>query len=104
MTMNVEGVDAPGFPLDGCMSVDSRADIIAYFSEPMLPSTFDPASSYRVFNASAGKSVTGTIRLSLDGLSATYRPAFGYGRGPSNITVTLTTAISDRSNNVLDKG
>jgi len=47
---------------------------------------------------------SGSIRPSPDGLSFTYRPSFGYGRGPSNITVTLTTAIADRSGNVLDKG
>jgi len=100
----IEGIDAPNIPLDGRTNVDSRADIVAFFSEPMLPSTFDPSTSFRVFNASVGKVVTGTIRAAPDGLSFTYRPAFGYGRGPSNITVTLTTAITDRSGNNLDKG
>ncbi len=102
--VKVEAVDAPGVPLDGRTAVDSRADVIAYFSEPMLPSTFDTNSSFRVFNASLGRYVTGTIRPSPDGLSFAYRPAFGYGRGPSNITVTLSTSLTDRSNNVLDKG
>lgn len=102
--VSVTGVDAPLIPLDGRTSVDSRADVVATFSEPMLPSSFDTASSFRVFNASLGRYVTGSIRTSPDGKSFTYRPAFGYGRGPSNITVTLTTAIADRSGNVLDKG
>lgn len=102
--VKVVGIDAPDIPLDGRTSVDSRADVVAYFSEPMLPSTFDANSSFRVFNASLGRYVTGTIRTAPDGLSFTYRPAFGYGRGPSNITVTLTTQIADRSGNILDKG
>lgn len=102
--VKVEAVDAPGIPLDGRTSVDSRADVVAFFSEPMLPAAFDTGSSFRVFNASLGRYVTGTIRPAPDGLSFTFRPAFGYGRGPSNIVVTLTTALTDRSNNVLDKG
>jgi hypothetical protein len=102
--VKVEAVDAPGVPLDGRTNVDSRADIVAYFSEPMLPATFDADSSFRVFNASSGKPVTGSIRPSPDGLYFTYRPAFGYGRGPSNVQVTLTTALEDRSNNAVDKG
>jgi hypothetical protein len=102
--VSVTAVDAPNIPLDGRTSVDSRADIVATFSEPMLPATFDTNSSFRVFNASLGRYVTGTIRTAPDGLSFTFRPAFGYGRGPSNVTVTLTTALADRSNNVLDKG
>ena len=102
--VKVEAVDAPGVPLDGRTSVDSRADVVAFFSEPMLPGTFDTNSSFRVFNASLGRYVTGTIRPAPDGLSFTFRPAFGYGRGPSNIVVTLTTALADRSNNVLDRG
>jgi hypothetical protein len=102
--VSVTGVDAPLIPLDGRTSVDSRADVVATFSEPMLPASFDTATSFRVFNASVGRYVTGTIRTSPDGRSFTYRPAFGYGRGPSNITVTLTTAIADRSGNVLNKG
>jgi hypothetical protein len=100
----VEGSDAPGVPLDNRSSVDSRADIIVYFSEQMLPSTFDPNSSFRVYNASIGKYVTGSIRAAPDGMSFTYRPAFGYGRGPSSIQVTLTTSLTDRSRNPLNKG
>jgi hypothetical protein len=36
--VTVEGSDAPGVPLEGRTSVDSKADIIARFSEPMLQS------------------------------------------------------------------
>jgi hypothetical protein len=102
--VSVTAVDAPLIPLDGRTNVDSRADIVATFTEPMLPAAFDPSSSFRVYNASAGRYVTGTIRAAPDGLSFTYRPAYGYGRGPSNIQVTLTAALTDRSNNALDKG
>lgn len=102
--VSVVGIDAPTIPLDGRTNVDSRADVVATFTEPMLPAAFDPNSSFRVYNATQGRYVTGTVRASPDGLSFTYRPAFGYGQGPSNIQVTLTTALTDRSNNALDKG
>jgi hypothetical protein len=102
--VKVEAVDAPNVPLDGRTNVNSRADIVATFTEPMFPAAFDPATSFRVYNASVGRYVTGIIRASPDGLSFTFRPAFGYGKGPSNVQVTLTTALTDRSNNSLDKG
>lgn len=102
--LKVEGNDAPGVPLNGRSNVDSRADIIAYFSEPMLPAAFDPNTTFRVYNAGQGRFMSGTIRPSPDGMSFTFRPAFGYGRGPYNIEATLTTALTDRSGNPLDKG
>jgi hypothetical protein len=102
----IEANDAPGVPLEGRASVDSRADIIAFFSEPMLPAAFDPNTTFTVFISSpgSGRLVSGTIRASPDGKSFTFRPAFGYGQGPSSVRVTLSSSLSDRSGNTLDKG
>lgn len=100
----IEANDAPGIPLDGRTNVDSRADVIVYFSEPMLPSTFDPNLTLRVYNFGQNRYVSGSIRPSPDGLYFTFRPAFGYGRGPYNIQVTVASTVTDRSGNVLDKG
>ncbi len=102
--VSVEGSDAPGVPLEGRSSVDSKADVIARFSEPMLLSAFDPKSTFTVFNQGTGQPVSGTIRASPDGLSFTYRPVFGYGRGPFQVTVTIASSLSDRSGNVVAKG
>ncbi len=102
--VKVEANDAPNVPLDGRSSVDSRADIIAFFTEPMLVSSFDVNSTFRVFNSGQNRYMSGTIRAAPDGRSFTFRPAFGYGRGPFNIRVTLASTLTDRPGNPLDKG
>jgi len=105
--VSVEASDAPGVNLEGRgypPGVDSRADVIVTFNEPMLPSTFDPNTTFTVYNNGQGRAVTGTIRASPDGKTFTYRPVFGYGKGPYSITVTVSAALTDRSGNALDKG
>jgi hypothetical protein len=109
----IEASDAPGIPLADRDEVDSRADIVAYFSEPMLPGSFDPDSTFIVRmlddDTTDGlpftpRPLSGTIRQSPDGLSFSFRPAFGYGRGPASIEVELTGDLTDRSANVVTKG
>lgn len=100
----IYGSDATTIDLDGRSNVDSRADIVAEFSEPMLPSAFDPATTFQVYNFGQARTVTGTIRPSVDGKLFTFRPAFGYGRGPYNIRVTLSGTLTDLSGNKLAKG
>jgi hypothetical protein len=100
----IEGSDAPGVPLQNRVNVDSRADIIAYFSEPMLPTAFDVNTTFTVFNEGQNRLVSGSIRPSPDGTFFTFRPALGYGRGPYLITVSLSTQLTDRSGNQLDRG
>jgi hypothetical protein len=90
-------------PLDGRSNVDSRADIIVNFSEPMLPSAFDVNSTFLVFNAGQNRYTSGTIRSSPDGKTFTFRPAFGYGRNITTITVSLSNTLVDRSGNALLK-
>ena len=102
----IESNDAPGVPLDGRQSVDSKADVIAFFSEPMLPAAFDPSTTFTVTITSPGtpRLVSGVIRPSPDGTFFTFRPVFGYGQGPATVRVNLAATLSDRSGNSLDKG
>ncbi len=100
----IYGSDATTIDLDGRSNVDSRADIVAEFSEPMLPSAFDPATTFQVYNFGQNRVVSGTIRPSVDGKLFTFRPAFGYGRGPYNVRVTLSGSLTDLSGNKLAKG
>jgi hypothetical protein len=104
--VTVESNDAPGVPLDGRTSVDSKADVIAKFSEPMLPAAFDPSTTFTVTITSPGtpRLVSGVIRASPDGTAFTFRPVFGYGQGPATVRVNLAPTLSDRSGNVVDKG
>jgi hypothetical protein len=101
--VKVEGSDLPGYPLELRSNVDSRADVVVTFSEPMLPAAFTE-DSFNVYNLTTDKLVRGSFRASSDGLSFSFRPAIGYGRGPSDIEVTITTDLLDRSQNPLNRG
>src|SRR5688572_14921589 len=104
--VSIESNDAPGVPLDGRTSVDSKGDVIAKFSEPMLPAAFDPSTTFTVTITSPGtpRLVSGVIRASPDGTAFTFRPVFGYGQGPATVRVNLAATLTDRAGNVVDKG
>ena len=80
--------------------VDSRSDIVVEFSEAMLPATINTQSTFRVVNLDrGGREVFGVFRYSDDAKTVTFRPTFGYGRGPYLIRVTLTVDITDLAGN-----
>ena len=80
--------------------ISSRADVIVEFSEAMLPATFDPESSFRVINLDRNsRDVLGVYKFSDDAKTVTFRPTFGYGRGPYLIQVILTVDLTDLAGN-----
>lgn len=80
--------------------VNSRADVVVEFSEAMNPATFDSTTSFRVNNLDrGGREVFGTFRFSDDAKTVTFRPTFGFGRGPYVIQVALSVGITDLAGN-----
>lgn len=99
----LEASDAPGIPLDGRTDVDPRADVVAYFCEPMLTASFDPATTFRLFDLTAGVPVSGTVLPPADTRVATFRVDPAYGGSPREVEVTLSTGLLDRYGNTLDR-
>jgi hypothetical protein len=82
--------------------VDSKADITVTFSEPMNPESFANDTTFRVVNLDrGGQAVFGTLRYGADARSVTFRPTFGYGKGPARIHVTLTADATDLAGNAI---
>jgi hypothetical protein len=83
------------------VDVDSRADVVVKFSEPMKPETFVLGDTFKIYDAAKSLYVFGTLRFSQDALTATFRPTFGYGRNPAAIEVTLSPSLTDLAGNPL---
>ena len=97
----LEASDAPGIPLDGRTGVDPAADIVAYFSEPMLAASFDAATTFRVFDPAAGAPVPGTVLPPTDRRVATFRIDPAFDAAGRSVVATLTTDLLDRAGNPL---
>ena len=90
-------------PDDGDVGVGSAADIIVQFSEPMLPDSFRLGTTVFVRNLTTDRDVLGTLRFSADAKQVTFRPVFGYEKGPSDIFFRITTAASNLPGNPIPK-
>jgi hypothetical protein len=69
------------------------------FSEAMNPATFLSTSTFVVFNTDRNREVLGVYRFSDDARTVTFRPTFGFGRGPYVIQVDLTVGLTDLAGN-----
>jgi Bacterial Ig-like domain len=79
--------------------VSSSGDVVLEFSEAMNPATFDAEVSFMVTNLDRGREVLGVYRYSDDGMTVTFRPTFGFGRGPYMIRVDATVELTDLAGN-----
>jgi hypothetical protein len=79
--------------------VDSRADVILEFSEAMNPATFDAEVSFLVTNVDRGREVLGVFKYSDDARTVTFRPTFGFGRGPYLVRVDVSVDLTDLAGN-----
>jgi hypothetical protein len=65
------------------------------------PATFDPKTSFQVTNLDRNREVFGVFRYSDDAKTVTFRPTFGYGRGPYVIRVEVTVELTDLAGNAI---
>jgi Big-like domain-containing protein len=79
--------------------VPSSGDVVLEFSEAVNPATFDPDMSFMVTNTDRGREVLGVFRYSDDAKTVTFRPTFGFGRGPYVIRVDVTVDLTDLAGN-----
>jgi hypothetical protein len=56
-----------------------------------------------VRNRSSARTVLGSLRFSTDAKTVTFRPVFGYGKGPSEIFVRVTDAVTNLPGNPIPK-
>ncbi|MHC4473866.1 MAG: Ig-like domain-containing domain, partial [Planctomycetota bacterium] len=90
-------------PKDGEIDVAAAADVVLRFTEPMKPDSFKLGQSVFVRNLSIDRAVLGSLRFSTDAKTVTFRPVFGYGTGPSEIFVRVTTAVTNLPGNPIPK-
>ncbi|MHC4472020.1 MAG: Ig-like domain-containing domain [Planctomycetota bacterium] len=90
-------------PKDGEIDVAAAADVVLRFTEPMKPDSFKLGQSVFVRNLSIDRAVLGSLRFSKDAKTVTFRPVFGYGKGPSEIFVRVTTAVTNLPGNPIPK-
>jgi len=94
-------------PAHGDVDVDAEADVDIEFSVPIHPDTLAVGDTIIVENLDvldAGNNpieVPGTLRSSADWKTVTFRPLFGYGQGPHEIRVTVTTRVESLSGDPL---
>jgi hypothetical protein len=90
-------------PLDGETGVSPTADVILDFSAPMKPDTFKLGETVFVRDLTNDLDVLGQLRFSADAKRVTFRPIFGYGKGPNVIFVRVKTDASNLPGNPLSK-
>ncbi len=79
-------------PIDNATGVPINTVVTASFDRAMNPATINTAS----FLLSGGGTVTGTVTVSTNNLTATFTPAANLAQG-TLYTATLTTAVADAS-------
>jgi hypothetical protein len=90
-------------PEDNALDVSPTADILLHFSEPMRPDTFKLGETVFVRDLTNDIDVLGQIRFSADAKTVTFRPVFGYGKGPNQIFVRVTTDVANLPGNPIPK-
>jgi hypothetical protein len=93
-------------PNDGEIDVPASADIVLRFTEAMKPDSFKLGQTVFVRNLSIDRAVLGSLRLlrfSSDAKTVTFRPIFGYGKGPSEVFVRVTTDVTNLPGNPIPK-
>jgi hypothetical protein len=92
-------------PVDGETGVESTADIVVEFDTPLDASTFEVGRTVFVENVTPGwigdPGVIGNLRFSSDLMTVTFRPVFGYGVGPYDIRMRITTDATGLSGDPL---
>jgi hypothetical protein len=79
------------------------ADILLNFNEPMKPDTFILGDSVIVRDLTNNLDVLGTLRFSADARQVTFRPVFGYGKGPNSIFVRVKTSVANLPGNPIPR-
>lgn len=87
------------FPKEGQTGVSPTGDIILTFTEPMRPDTFRLNETVFVRDLTNDIPVLGQMRFSADAKTVTFRPIFGYGKGPYNIFLRVTTEAANLAGN-----
>ena len=90
-------------PKEGDTDVGANADILFTFNVPMKPDSFRLGDTVLVIDADAKRQVLGTLRFSADARVVTFRPVFGYGKGPTRVTVRVSTAVTNLPGNPIPK-
>jgi hypothetical protein len=86
-------------PPHGATDVDSESDVDMFFDRPMRPDSFVLGDTIRVVNTATGRDIVGTIRVSPDAKTISFRPLIGYGPGPYLIRVTVSRDVISFSGN-----
>jgi hypothetical protein len=79
------------------------ADVLLNFNEPMKPDTFILGDSVIVRDLTNNLDVLGTLRFSADAKQVTFRPVFGYGKGPNEIFVRVKTTVANLPGNPIPR-
>jgi hypothetical protein len=69
----------------------------------MRPDSFVLGNSITVVNMDTGRGVVGTIRVSPDAKTLTFRPLLGYGPGPHLIRINITRRVVSFSGNPIPR-
>jgi hypothetical protein len=86
-------------PAADATGIGSAEDVVVEFSEAMKPDSIDLESSFIILNGNTGRVVLGQVLYSADATTVTFRPTFGYGKGPTVVTVTLNINLTDLAGN-----
>jgi hypothetical protein len=86
-------------PANGATGIPVSSSLTATFSEPVLSSTIRSYTQFTLKN-SAGSLITGTITLSLDGKTATFKPSSSLAFS-HKYTATITAGIRDLAYNAM---
>jgi hypothetical protein len=83
--------------------VSPTSDVLLNFNEPMKPDTFILGDSVIVRDLTNNLNVLGTLRFSADARQVTFRPVFGYGKGPNDIFVRVKTTVANLPGNPIPR-
>jgi len=90
-------------PAANATGVSPTADVLLIFNEPMKPDTFVLGDSVIVRDLTNDLDVLGTLRFSADAKTVTFRPVFGYGKGPNDIFVRVKTTVANLPGNPIPR-
>jgi hypothetical protein len=90
-------------PGDSAIDISPTADVILEFTEPMKPDTFVLGDSVIIRDLTHNIEVLGTLRFSADATKVTFRPVFGYGKGPNTIFVRVKPTVANLAGNPIPR-